>query len=248
MREAGRIVARVHEALREAVKPGITTLELDKVADKVIKQHNATSPFLNYQMQPGTVPFPANIITSVNDVLVHGIPSEKVVLEEGQIISLDVGVTYKGFVGDAAFSMGVGRISKEAQRLLDVTEKALYEGIKASVIGNTTRDVARTIQRFVDKHGYSVALEYTGHGVGRSMHEEPQVPNWWPNERRRGWYPVPLQAGMTYAIEPMVIDGPPTLSVLDDQWTVVTQNGALCAHFEHTIAVTDGEPLILTVL
>lgn len=248
MREAGRIVARCHEAMREAIKPGVNTLVLDQITENIIRQHNAIPAFKNYSTQHNARPFPASITVCIDDELVHGIPSASRILQEGQIVSLDVGVIYKGYVGDAAFSMGVGHISKPAQRLLDVTEKSLYEGIHASVVGNTTRDVARTVQRFVEKQGYTVAQEYTGHGVGRKMHEEPQVPNWWPEERRRGWRPVHLQPGMTYALEPMVIAGPNKLRTLEDDWTVVTEDGSLCAHFEHTIAVTNGEPLILTVL
>jgi methionyl aminopeptidase len=213
----------------------------------VIAQHGAQSAFLGYPPD-SEYPFPANITACINEELVHGIPSKHRILREGDLISLDVGVIYRGYVGDAAFTMGVGRISREAQRLLDVTERALYEGIKAAVLGKTNSDVSRTIQRFVERHGYNVAREYTGHGVGRKMHEEPQVPNWWPNKRLRGWRPVPLKPGMTFALEPMVMSGGPETKVLDDKWTVVTTDGALCAHFEHTIAITEREPLILTVL
>jgi len=247
MREAGRIVARAHAAMREAVKPGVTTAELDRIATDVLRKHNAIPTFLGYP--PGSkYPFPAAINASVNDELVHGIPGPRV-LKEGDIISLDVGATYKGFVGDAAFTMGVGKISPEAQRLIDITEQALWVGIKASRIGHETKDVSLAIQRFVESHGYTVVREYTGHGVGRNMHEEPQVPNWWPTGRRhtRGWRSYPLQPGMTYALEPMVIVGNPKTEVLDDHWTVVTADGTLCAHWEHTIAITDGEPLILTL-
>ncbi len=247
MREAGRIVAHVHEALREAVRPGVNTWELDRVAAKVLAQHNAKAAFLGYP--PGSEhPFPATITVCINEELVHGIPSKQRILEEGDIISLDVGAIYKGYVGDAAFSMGVGRISKEAQQLLDVTEAALYEGIALATPHNKTSDVSRAIQNYVEKHGYNVVREYTGHGVGRQMHEEPQVPNWWPSRRIRGWRPVPLKKGMSFALEPMVMMGRPDTVVLDDHWTVVTQDSKLCAHFEHTIAITDGEPLILTVL
>ncbi len=247
MREAGRIVARAHAAMREAVRPGVTTAELDRIATEVLRKHNAIPTFLGYP--PGSkYPFPATINASVNDELVHGIPGPRV-LKEGDIISLDVGATYRGFVGDAAFTMGVGRISPEAQRLIDITEQALWVGIKASRVGSETKDVSLAIQRFVESHGYSVVREYTGHGVGRNMHEEPQVPNWWPIGRRRdrGWRSYPLQPGMTYALEPMVIAGNPKTRVLDDHWTVVTADGTLCAHSEHTIAITDGEPLILTL-
>jgi len=250
MREAGRIVARCHQAMREAVRPGVTTAELDRIAETVIRDHGATPVFLNYpNNKPSAIPFPATITASINNELVHGIPSSKRILKEGDIISLDCGCTYQGFVGDAAFSMGVGEIAPTVQRLLDVTEQALYVGIKASVLGNETCDVSLAVQHFVESHGYSVVREYTGHGVGRTMHEEPQVPNWWPRHaRQRGWNSVPLKVGMTYAIEPMVNAGRPETKELDDQWTVVTRDGSLCAHFEHTIAITDGEPMILTLL
>jgi methionyl aminopeptidase len=248
MREAGRIVARAHAAMREAVKPGVTTAQLDRIARDVIAKHNAIPTFVGYP--PGSKhPFPAAINASLNDELVHGIPGPRV-LQEGDIISLDVGATYKGFVGDAAFTMGVGKISPAAQRLIDVTEQCLAEGIKASVVGHETKDVSMAIQRCAESHGYNVVREYTGHGVGRNMHEDPQVPNWWPRGRRRDrqWRSYPLQPGMTYALEPMVIAGNPETKVLDDYWTVVIKDGSLCAHTEHTIVVTDGEPLILTLL
>jgi len=247
MREAGRIVSRALAAMREAVKPGVTTAQLDRIARDVLARHNAIPTFLGYP--PGSkYPFPAAINASVNDELVHGIPGPRV-LQEGDIISLDVGATYKGFVGDAAFTMGVGKISPAAQRLIDVTEGALKEGIKASVVGHETKDVSMAIQRYAEGHGYSLVREYTGHGVGRNMHEEPQVPNWWPRVRQktRGWRSYPLRPGMTYALEPMIVAGNPETKVLDDHWTVVISDGSLCAHTEHTIAITDGEPLILTL-
>jgi methionyl aminopeptidase len=205
--------------------------------------------FLNYpNNKPGAPPYPATINASVNDELVHGIPSSKRVLNEGDIVSLDVGCIYQGFVGDGAFTMGGGEIQPSVQRLLDVTEESLMVGIRASVVGNQTSDVSLAIQRFVESHGYSVVREYTGHGVGRSMHEDPQVPNWWPRHARlSGWKAYPIQPGLTYAIEPMVNTGRPETRELDDGWTVVTRDGSLCAHFEHTIAITEGEPLILTL-
>lgn len=247
MREAGRIVARTHQALREALRPGISTLELDKIAETVIRDHGATPAFLGYP-KPNSPDFPGSITASINHELVHGIPSDKRVLKEGDIISLDVGTVYQGFVGDAAFTAAIGEIPAAVQRLLDVTEQALYVGIAASVLPHETRDVSAAIQRFIEGKGYGVVREYTGHGVGRAMHEEPQVPNWWPRQAdRRGWKSYPLQAGMTYAIEPMVTAGRADTRELDDKWTVVTKDGSLCAHFEHTIAITDGEPIILTL-
>jgi methionyl aminopeptidase len=248
MREAGRIVARAHQAMREAVRPGISTAELDKIAYTVLMDHGATPSFLNYP-KVDAPPFPATINASINDELVHGIPLPDRFLQEGDIISLDVGCHYQGFVGDAAFTMAVGEVTPAVQRLIDTTEKALYVAIEASVLPNTVKDVALATQAFVNKQGYSVAREYTGHGVGRNMHEEPQVPNWWPRmAEKRGWQNYRLQPGMTYAIEPMVIAGRNELAELEDGWTVVTLDGSLCAHFEHTIAITDGKPIILTEL
>lgn len=248
MREAGRVVARALQAMREAVRPGVSTAELDKIAETVIRDHGATPAFLNYPKR-GAPDFPATITASVNDELVHGIPSPNRILKEGDIIGLDTACHYQGFVGDAAFSIGVGEIPASVQRLLDVCERALYTAIEESVLPNTIRDVCLATQHYVEKQGYSVAREYTGHGVGREMHEEPQVPNWWPRSAaRRGWVNVALQPGMTYAIEPMVIAGRSDLEELEDGWTVVTKDGSLCAHFEHTIAVTDGAPIILTEL
>jgi methionyl aminopeptidase len=251
MREAGRIVARAHQAMREAVRPGVTTGELDKIAEAVIRDHGATPAFLDYPKQ-GAPNYPATINACINAEVVHGIPSNKRVVREGDILTLDTGCVYQGFVADGAFTVPVGAVSPAVQRLIDVTEKALYVGIEESVVPNTIRDVGLAIQHFVEKQGYSVVREYTGHGVGRSMHEEPNVPNWWPRResvaRRAGWVNVPLRPGMTYAIEPMVVAGMPDTKELEDGWTVVTKDGSLCAHFEHTIAITDGKPLILTLL
>ncbi len=250
MREAGRIVARALQAMREVIRPGVSTAELDKLAETVIRDHGAIPAFLNYP-KPDAPNFPATVTASINQELVHGIPSPQRILQEGDIISLDTGCHFQGFVGDAAFTAAVGEVSPAVQRLLDVTEEALRVGIEASVLPNQTRDVALAVQNYVLGQGYTVAREYTGHGVGRNMHEEPQVPNWWPRSRvarRIGWQSYPLQPGMTYALEPMVIAGRPDLAELDDQWTVVTQDGTLCAHFEHTIAITDGKPQILTLL
>ncbi|MBI1259283.1 MAG: type I methionyl aminopeptidase [Chloroflexi bacterium] len=249
MREAGRIVALAHQAMREAVRPGVTTAELDRIAETVIRDHKAEPSFLNYpNNKPGAPAYPATINASVNDELVHGLPSDKRVLKEGDIISLDVGCIYEGFVGDGAFTMGVGEIKPSVQRLVDVTEQALMVGIRASVVGKNVSDVSKAIQTFVEQHGYSVVREYTGHGVGRAMHEDPQVPNWWPRHaRQRGWRDYTLEPGMVYAIEPMVNAGRPETRELEDTWTVSTRDGSLCAHWEHTIAITEGEPLILTL-
>lgn len=248
MREAGRIAALTHQVLRENVRPGVTTKQLDRIAEEFIRDHGATPAFLGYPKQ-NAPNFPASICASVNEELVHGIPSARV-LKEGDIISIDVGTVYQGYVGDTAWTYPVGEIAPAVQRLLDVTEEALWVGIRTSVPPAETRDVALAIQRFVERQGYSVAREYTGHGVGRNMHEEPQVPNWWPSggrKKKRSWQSYKLVPGMVYALEPMVIAGRPDTRELKDKWTVVTRDHSLCAHFEHTIAITDGEPLILTL-
>lgn len=251
MREAGKIVAKAHEAMREAIKPGVSTWELDQIAAKIFEQHNAIPAFLGYPPN-GEHPFPATITASVNTELVHGIPSKDVVLEEGDIISLDTGCHYRGYVGDAAFTYGVGKISDDAQKLLDVTEKALYVGIDAARLGQETSDISKAIQTFAESEGYSVIREYTGHGVGQKMHEEPSIPNWWPTKKesrrmRRAFESAVLTKGMTFALEPMIAIGGPETVELDDHWTVVMEDGALSAHFEHTIAITEGEPIILTL-
>lgn len=247
MREAGRIVALAHAEMKAAVRPGVSTAELDAIAEQVIRDHNATPAFLNYP-KFGAPSFPATITASVNHELVHGIPSKDRILKEGDIISLDTGCHYEGFVGDAAMTHAVGQIPPAVQRLLDVTRQSLQVGIDASVVGNSVRDVALAVQKYVEGQGYSVAREYTGHGVGRNMHEDPMIPNWWPRSKKSMVYDdAPLQVGMTYAIEPMVIAGSFFLDELPDQWTVVTRDGSLCAHEEHTIAITDGAPQILTL-
>jgi methionyl aminopeptidase len=252
MREAGRIVARAHQAMKEAVRPGITTAQLDKIAETVIRDHGATPAFLN-QTRPNVTPFPATITASINHEIVHGIPSDKRILREGDIVSLDTGCFYKGYVGDSAHTWAVGEVSPSVKRLLEVTEQSLYVGINASRLPNDIRIVASAIHDFVIKHGYDVVREYSGHGVGRQMWEEPAVPNWWTplkkdkHGRERGWENVKLQVGMTYAIEPMVVTGRADTKELSDQWTVVTKDKSLAAHFEHTIAITDGEPMILTL-
>ncbi len=247
MREAGRIVALAHAAMKDALRPGVTTLELDTIAEQVLRDHGAVPAFLGYP-KLNAPDFPATINASINEELVHGIPSADRTVEEGDIISLDVGCHYQGFVGDAAITHAVGEVPPAVQRLLDVTERALHVGIEASVVGKETRDVALAIQRYVEGQGYSVAREYTGHGVGRAMHEAPAIPNWWARKRRKSPYEsVMLVVGMVYAIEPMVITGKPDTRELDDQWTVITRDRSLCAHWEHTIAITNDGPEILTL-
>ena len=251
MREAGRIVAKAHAAMCEALRPGISTKELDTIAETVIRDHGATPAFLGYA--PGNKPpFPATITASINNELVHGIPSPDRILKEGDIISLDTACFHQGYVGDAAFTYAIGEVPAAVRRLLETCEKALYIAIEESVVGNHVSDVARSTQKFAAKHGYSVAMEYTGHGVGKKMHEPPQVPNFWPKSKPKSgkpfWTDYELQPGMTYAIEPMLIAGRNDLYEYDeDQWTVATKDGSLCAHFEHTIVVTENGAQILTL-
>lgn len=238
MRRAGQVNAQIHATIRSLIAPGITTADLNSAADEVLKQHGCYSPFKGY----GHPPFPASICTSVNEELVHGIPSSKRVLREGDIISVDSGTVLDGFVADSAFTMGVGEISEEARRLLEVTEGALAAATQEMRPGKRTGDISAAIQGYAEGRGLHVTREYTSHGVGRTMHEAPMVPNF--GEAGTG---QPLRPGMTIAIEPMVLVGTHATKVLRDKWTVVSADGSLTAHFEHTIAVTDGEPMILTL-
>ena len=236
MRQAGKIVAMVLKALEESVKPGIRTSELDDVCVMELAKHNVKSTFKGYKG------YPAHLCVSVNNEVVHGIPGDRI-LTEGDIVSLDVGTSYKGFQGDAAITVGVGEISLEAKRLLEVTQGSLLAGIAKAVHGSHLGDISATIQRYVEERGYSVVREYTGHGIGREMHEDPPIPNFGIH----GGGPL-LKEGMTLAIEPMVnIGGWPT-RVEKDGWKVVTADGSLSAHFEHTIVITKAEPEILTAM
>jgi len=242
MRKAGHITALALEALSRAVRPGVSTRELDRIAEEVIRSHGGKPAFLNYPNASFPEhPYPATINASINSELVHGIPSKRR-LKEGDIISLDVGVIWGGFVGDAAITLPVGRVSTEAHRLIATTREALRLAIAASRVGARFGDISATIQEWAESQGYHVVREYTGHGVGRQMHEDPQIPNW--GKRDRG---APLRPGMTFALEPMLTIGPPELYVKEDHWTVATVDGSLCAHFEHSLAVTDGEADILTL-
>jgi methionyl aminopeptidase len=239
MREAGRIVAEVLAGIREAVSPGVTTADLESIADGIIVGKYAAIPsFKGYRGYPGMV------CTSVNEEIVHGIPGQRV-LNEGDIVSVDVGVIYKGYHGDAATTVAVGQIDAESQRLMDVTAEALRVGIEAAKPGDWTADISKAIQGYVESQGYSVVREYTGHGIGRQMHEDPQIPNYF--DPRLGGR-VRLRPGMTFALEPMVNIGDWRTRVLDDHWTVVTADGTRSAHFEHTVAVTKNGPEILTSL
>ncbi|MFN2196708.1 MAG: type I methionyl aminopeptidase [Anaerolineales bacterium] len=239
MREAGRINALALQAAREMIAPGVTTADLDAAAAEVIRKNHAQPAFLGV---PGAYPYPATITASINDELVHGIPGKRK-LKEGDIVSIDCGAIFEGFVGDAAFSAGVGQISDQAQNLLDVTQQALMLGISKLRDGNRIGDVGAAIQAYVeDEVGYFLTREYTGHGVGREMWEGPQVPNY--GIAGRG---LKLRAGMTIALEPMVLIGTIQTRVLADQWTVASADGSLTAHFEHSVLITEDEPVILTV-
>ena len=240
MREAGRIVALTLERLRDYVRPGVSTAELDALAEAIIRSRGAIPAFKGYRG------FPASVCTSINQELVHGIPSPDRVLAAGDIISLDVGAVYQGWYGDAAITVPVGEISPLAQRLLDATEGALYAGIAQARAGNRLRDISAAVQAHVESRGFAVVREYTGHGIGRAMHELPEILNFVPDHSYDAgpW----LQPGMTLALEPMVQVGTWRTRALADGWTVVSADGSLAAHFEHTIAITDGEPEILTRL
>jgi methionyl aminopeptidase len=235
MRRAGRVVAEMHEATRAALRPGVTTAQIDAVARDVLARRGATSNFLHYHG------FPAVICASPNAMIVHGIPGPYR-LEEGDIISIDCGAIIEGYHGDAAYTAAVGEITAEAEKLLRVTEESLWAGIGAMHEGNRLHDIGLAVQQVAEGAGYSVVREYVGHAIGTAMHEEPQVPNYWPGR------PGPkLKTGMVFAVEPMVNAGGPDTVTLDDGWGVVTADGSLSAHFEHTIVVTDDGPEVLTV-
>jgi methionyl aminopeptidase len=237
MREAGRIVARVHEAMRRSVRPGMSTAELDAMAEDIIRSHGATPTFLGYHG------FPASICTSINDEIVHGIPRRERVLKEGDIVSIDVGATYKGWVGDSAWTYPVGRISLKAQALLAATEGALWAGIEQARSGHRLGDISAAIQAYAESRDFAIIREYSGHGVGREMHEPPRILNYGlPGTGIR------LRPGMTFALEPMVAAGHWLTKVANDGWTVRTLDGSLSAHFEHTLAVTSDGPMLMTIL
>jgi len=237
MRQAGRINAEILATMKNMIQPGVSTADLNAAAEEVLKKHGCYSPFKGYS-QP---PYPASICTSVNEELVHGIPSKKRILREGDIISVDCGTVFEGFVADSALTFAVGKISPEAKRLMEITEGALNAAIDKMRVGNRTGDISATIQNYVESRGLHVTREYTSHGVGREMHEGPQVPNY--GTAGTG---MPLRVGMTIAIEPMVLVGTHETRTLRDQWTVVSADKSLTAHFENSVAVTEGEPLILT--
>lgn len=242
MREAGRIVARALAKIEEAIKPGVTTNKLNKIAEEVILNAGAVASFKGQQGFKGSIPYPAAICASVNNEVIHGIPNN-CKLKAGDIISIDIGAQKNGYHGDAARTFGVGKISKNAQKLIDITKQSFFEGIKMAVHDNRISDISHAIQTYVESNGFSVVEEFVGHGIGQSLHEEPQVPNFGgPGHGPR------LAKGMTIAIEPMVNAGMYDVDILDNKWTVVTSDGSLSAHYENTILITDGEPEILTKL
>jgi methionyl aminopeptidase len=238
MREAGRIVARVHAAMRGAVRPGVSTWDLDQLAFETMARYDATSCFLGYNG------YPANICTSINQELVHGIPSKDRLLKEGDIISIDIGVRYRGFIGDSAWTYAVGEITPEAHELMRVTEGSLYAGIAKATVNNKVVDVSRAVQQHVEAHGLHIVREYTGHGVGRQMHEAPQVLNYASDDPEGQTI---LRPGLVIALEPMVQIGTWQTRTLKDNWTVISKDGSLAAHFEHTVAITNNGPEILTI-
>ena len=237
LREAGRVVAQTHEELKKHIQPGISTYELDQIAEKFIISKGCTPSFKGYGG------FPGSVCISINDTLIHGIPSKKIILKEGDIVTIDIGACYKGYHGDSAWSYFVGTPSEEAKRIMEVTEQSLYEGLKQAKPGNRVGDISNAIQKYVESFGYSLPEDYTGHGVGRDVHEDPAVPN--VGEANRG---PRLKVGMVIAIEPMVNAGTSDTYTLEDGWTVKTLDHKLSCHFEHTIAITEDGYEIMTTL
>jgi methionyl aminopeptidase len=237
MRKAGRITAQARKIAGDMVEPGVTTLEIDTAVRKFIESQGGKPSFLGYSG------FSGSACVSVNDVVIHGIPSKKVVLKEGDIVSVDVGAFVDGFHGDCAATFPCGKVSEEAQRLIEVTEQSFWAGIEHARLGQRVSDISHAVQQYVESHGYSVVREFVGHGVGTKLHEAPEVPNFGP-----AGHGARLQPGMTIAVEPMVCQGDWRVRVLKDGWTTVTVDGSLASHYENTILITDGEPEILTVL
>lgn len=242
MREAGRIVAQTLEQIRAMVRPGLNLLDVERLVHDQFKRVGAKETFRNYRPGPNFPPYPSNICISINDQLVHGIPRDRV-LQEGDVVTFDLGATYKGYVGDAAITVAVGSVSPQVQQLIDVTEASLEAGIKAAKTGNRLNDVRGAIEDTIRPHGYGIVKGYGGHGVGRAMHEEPHVENF--RHRSKG---PPLRNGLVIALEPMVTLGNPDVETCDDKWTVRTKDGSICCHFEHTIAIREGrEAEVLTL-
>lgn len=237
MREAGKILAETHDRLAEVVKPGITTGEIDRKGEEIIRSYGCIPSFLGYEG------YPASICVSVNDEVVHGIPNRKHVLHEGDIVSLDAGVIHKGYQSDAARTYAVGKITPEAEKLIEVTKQSFYEGIKFARAGCHLNDICGAIQDYAESFGYGVVRDLVGHGIGKEMHEDPEIPNFRMN--RKG---LLLKAGMTFAIEPMINMGRADVVWCDDEWTVVTDDGSLSAHYENTVLITDGDPEILSLI
>lgn len=236
MREAGVILAKVHEELGREVKPGRSTKEIDRICEEMIRSRGCIPSFLNYQG------FPASVCISINDEVVHGIPVKDRYLEEGDIVSLDTGVIWKGYQSDAARTHMVGEVSDAARKLVEVTQQSFFEGIKYAKAGNHLNDISRAIQTYAESFGFGVVRDLVGHGIGTEMHEEPEIPNF--AQRRKG---IRLAPGMTLAIEPMITEGRYDVAWMDDDWTVVTEDGSLASHYENTILITDGEPEILSL-
>ncbi len=236
MREAGKILAKVHQNLGHEIKPGMSTWEINRLGDEMIRDYGCIPNFLNYQG------YPASVCVSVNEEVVHGIPNRKHLVHEGDIVSLDMGLIYKGYHSDAARTHGVGEISKEAADLIQRTRQSFFEGIRFAKDGNHLFDISGAIGDYAESFGYGVVYDLVGHGIGTHLHEEPEIPNF--RQRRRG---LRLKSGMTLAIEPMINAGTPDVLWMDDEWTVVTEDGSLSAHYENTILITNGEPEILTL-
>ena len=237
MRQSGHLLAKVHEELYAALRPGISTLELDRIGEQTIRELGGIPNCKDYEG------LPASVCISVNDEVVHGIPSSERILVEGDIVTFDTGLIYKGYHSDAARTWGVGKISDEAQKLIDVTRQSFFEGIKKAKAGHRLHEISRAIDDYITPHGYGIVRELTGHGIGTSLHEEPTVPNY-----KKLWPGPKLLKGMTICVEPMITMGERYVGWLDDEWTVVTVDGSLAAHYENTIAITDGEPEILTMI
>ena len=235
MRQAGKILAKVHEGLKKELKPGMSTLDIDRIGEEMIRSFGCEPSFKNYQG------YPASVCVSINEEVVHGIPRKDRIIEEGDIVSLDTGVIYKGYQSDAARTHGVGEITEDARLLIERTRQSFFEGIKFAKEGNHLYDISKAIQNFVEANGFSVVRDLVGHGIGKEMHEEPQIPNFKPIGRG-----MKLRAGMTFAIEPMVNAGVYDVWMLDDDWTVVTKDSKKSAHYENTILITEGEPEILS--
>ena len=244
MREACRVTALTHKAIEEAIRPGITTADIDEIAEKTMKKYGAISAEKGYDPGiKGVPPYPASTCISINDEVIHGVPSPKRVIKEGDIVSVDLVALKNGYNGDAARTYMVGKVSKEAERLIKVTKQAFFEGIKYATKGNRIGDISHAIGEYVKSQGYSVVREFQGHGIGKDMHEDPGIPNY--GKAGKG---IRLEPGMTLAIEPMVIQGKPDIWELEDGWTIVTQDGSLSAHYENTILITEKEPEVLTIL